>query len=94
MKEFDWITHVIDLGFPIAGACIAGFFIFLVFKFILAGVTGSVQGMKSMIGRLDSRVDVMNNQLAQIDAKISQALGVDLDYTRLSRAEQKDLRKD
>ena len=94
MKEFDWITHVIDLGFPIAGACIAGFFIFLVFKFILAGVTGSVQSMKNMIGRLDSRVDVMNNQLAQIDAKISQALGVDLDYTRLSRAEQKDLRKD
>jgi len=94
MKEFDWITHVIDLGFPIAGACIAGFFIFLVFKFILAGVTGSVQGMKNMIGRLDSRVDVMNNQLAQIDAKISQALGVDLDYNRLSRAEQKDLRKD
>jgi hypothetical protein len=94
MKEFDWITHVIDLGFPIAGACIAGFFIFLVFKFILAGVTGSVQSMKGMIGRLDSRVDVMNNQLAQIDAKISQALGVDLDYTRLSRAEKKDLRKD
>lgn len=94
MKEFDWITHVIDLGFPIAGACIAGFFIFLVFKFILAGVTGSVQGMKNMIGRLDSRVDVMNNQLAQIDAKISSALGVDLDYTRLSRADQKDLRKD
>lgn len=94
MKEIDWITHVIDLGFPIAGACIAGFFVFLVFKFILAGVTGSVQGMKSMIGRLDSRVDVMNNQLAQIDAKISQALGVDLDYNRLSRAEKKDLRKD
>ena len=94
MKEFDWITHVIDLGFPIAGACIAGFFIFLVFKFILAGVTGSVQGMKNMIGRLDSRVDVMNNQLAQIDAKISQALGVDFDYNRLSRAEKKDLRKD
>jgi hypothetical protein len=94
MKEFDWITHVIDLGFPIAGACIAGFFIFLVFKFILAGVTGSVQSMKNMIGRLDSRVDVMNNQLAQIDAKISQALGIDLDYTRLSRAEKKDLRKD
>ena len=94
MKEFDWITHVIDLGFPIAGACIAGFFIFLVFKFILAGVTGSVQSMKNMIGRLDSRVDVMNNQLAQIDAKISSALGVDLDYTRLSRSDQKDLRKD
>ena len=94
MKEFDWITHVIDLGFPIAGACIAGFFIFLVFKFILAGVTGSVQSMKNMIGRLDSRVDVMNNQLAQIDAKMSQALGIDLDYTRLSRAEKKDLRKD
>jgi hypothetical protein len=47
-----------------------------------------------MIGRLDSRVDVMNNQLAQIDAKMSQALGIDLDYTRLSRAEKKDLRKD
>ena len=75
MKEFDWITHLIDLGFPIAGACIAGFFIFLVFKFILAGVTSSVTGMKSMIGRLDSRIDTMNNQLIQVDSKISIVTG-------------------
>lgn len=94
MKEFDWVTHVIDLGFPIAGACIAGFFIFLVFKFILAGVTNSVQSMKSMIGRLDSRIDTMNNQLTQIDVKVSSTLNIDLDYSRLARAEHKDLRKD
>jgi len=94
MKELDWLTHLIDLGFPIAGACIAGFFIFLVFKFILAGVTASVTSMKNMIGRLDARIDTMNNQLIQIDTKVSNALGLDPDYERLSRAERKDLRKD
>ena len=94
MKELDWLTHLIDLGFPIAGACIAGFFIFLVFKFILAGVTASVTSMKNMIGRLDARIDTMNNQLIQIDTKVSNALGLDPDYERWSRAERKDLRKD
>jgi hypothetical protein len=94
MKEFDWITHVIDLGFPIAGACIAGFFIFLVFKFILAGVTSSVISMKSMIGRLDSRIDTMNNQLIQIDSKVSVALGIEPEYDRIARADRKDLRND
>lgn len=94
MKEFDWIIHVIDLGFPIAGACIAGFFIFLVFKFILAGVTSSVISMKSMIGRLDSRIDTMNNQLIQIDSKVSVALGIEPEYDRIARADRKDLRND
>ena len=94
MKEFDWITHVIDLGFPIAGACIAGFFIFLVFKFILAGVTSSVTGMKNMIVRLDSRIDTMNTQLMQIDTKVSTALGLAPDFDRISRASRDGLRKD
>lgn len=94
MKEFDWITHLIDLGFPIAGACIAGFFIFLVFKFILAGVTSSVTGMKSMIGRLDSRIDTMNNQLIQVDSKISVALGIEPEFDKMARADRKDLRND
>jgi len=94
MNEFSWVIHLIDLGFPIAGACIAGFFIFLVFKFILAGVTSSVTGMKSMIGRLDSRIDTMNNQLIQIDSKVSVALGLDPEYDKLARAERKDIRKD
>lgn len=94
MNEFSWVIHLIDLGFPIAGACIAGFFIFLVFKFILAGVTSSVTGMKSMIGRLDSRIDTMNNQLIQIDSKVSVALGLDPEYDKLARAERKDIRRD
>lgn len=94
MNEFAWVTHLIDLGFPIAGACIAGFFIFLVFKFILAGVTSSVTGMKNMIGRLDGRVDTMNNQLMQIDTKVSTALGLDPDFKRIARSSRDDLRKD
>lgn len=94
MKELDWLVHLIDLGFPIAGACLAGFFIFLVFKFILAGVTSSVTSMKNMIGRLDSRIDVMNNQVTQIDTKVSTALGMDPDFNRIARAEKSDLRKD
>ena len=47
-----------------------------------------------MIGQLDSRIDVMNNQVTQIDTKVSTALGIDPDFNRIARAEKSDLRKD
>ena len=84
-----------DVGFPIAGAIAAGYFVFLTIKFILAGVTGGVNGLKNIITALDNRVQTMNNDLVQIDAKMSHVLRVKPNVERLAANEGKeDARRD
>jgi hypothetical protein len=90
----EFLKLVADVGFPIAGSIAAGYFVFLTLKFILAGVTSSVNSMGGIIKGLDSRVDTMTNQLQRIDVKVSHALGLQPDYDRIARAEQVDQRKD
>jgi len=90
----DFFKLVTEVGFPIAAALAAGYFVFLTLKFILAGVTSSVNGMGGIIKGLDSRVDTMNNQVQRIDVKISHALGLQPDYDRIAIADQADQRKD
>jgi hypothetical protein len=92
MQEF--FKLVADVGFPIAAACAAGYFVFLTLKFILAGVTGSVSGMKNIISALDKRVAAMNHDVIRIDTKVSHALGIPPDLDRIARAEQSDARRD
>jgi len=90
----DFFKLVADVGFPIASALAAGYFVFLTLKFILDGVTSSVNGMAGIIKGLDSRVATMNHDVSRIDVKISHAIGLQPDYTRISRAEQADQRRD
>jgi hypothetical protein len=91
----DFLTFVGEVGFPIAGAIAAGFFVFTTLKFILASVTGSVQGLKGIIKSLDNRVQTMNNDLVKIDALMSYALGVKPNVDRLAANEGKeDARRD
>ena len=90
----DFFRLVAELGFPIAAALAAGYFVFLTLKFILAGVTGSVMGMKNIIGALDKRVATMNHDVIRIDTKVSHALGIPPDLDRIARAEQSDARRD
>jgi hypothetical protein len=90
----DFIKLVAELGFPIAAAFAAGYFVFLTLKFILAGVTGSVSGMKNIISALDKRVAAMNHDVIRIDTKVSHALGIPPDLDRIARAEQSDARRD
>jgi hypothetical protein len=85
---------IADVGFPIAGACAAGYFVFLTVKFILDGVTGSVRGMSNIIKALDRRVAAMNQDVIRIDTKVSHALGIPPDLDRIARAEQSDARRD
>jgi hypothetical protein len=83
------------VGFPIAAALAAGYFVFLTLKFILAGVTGSIGGMKGIITALDNRVKTMNHDVIRIDTVVSNALGLKPDIDRISRADGKDdARKD
>ena len=91
----EFLTIVGEVGFPIAGAIAAGYFVFLTIKFILAGVTGVVNGLKNIITALDNRVQTMNNDLVQIDAKMSHVLGVKPNVERLAANEGKeDARRD
>jgi|TARA_B100001093_G_scaffold20168_1_gene18087 putative Mn2+ efflux pump MntP len=91
----DFLSFVGEVGFPIAGAIAAGFFVFTTLKFILASVTGSVMGLKNIIQSLDNRVQTMNNDLVKIDTLLSYALGVKPNVDRLAANEGKeDARRD
>jgi hypothetical protein len=91
----EFFKLVADVGFPIAAALAAGYFVFLTLKFILAGVTGSISGMRGIIKSLDNRVKTMNHDVIRIDTVVSNALGLRPDIDRISRADGKDdARKD
>ena len=69
--------------------------VFTTLKFILASVTGSVQGLKNIINALDNRVQTMNNDLIKIDALLSHVVGVKPNIERLAANEGKeDARRD
>ena len=91
----DILNKVGEVGFPIAGALAAGYFVFLTLRFILEGVTGSINGLAGIIKALDNRVQTMNNDLVKIDALMSYALKVKPNIDRLAANEGKeDARRD
>jgi len=91
----EFFKLVAEVGFPIAAAIAAGYFVFLTLKFILAGVTSSVNGIKNIIGALDNRVKTMNHDVIRIDTIVSDALGLRPDVDRIARADGKnDARRD
>jgi len=91
----EFFKLVAEVGFPIAGACAAGYFVFLTLKFILAGVTSSVNSIKGIIMALDNRVKTMNHDVIRIDTIVSNALGLKPDVDRIARADGKnDARRD
>tara|TARA_B100000989_G_C19124162_1_gene296630 strand:- start:120 stop:398 length:279 start_codon:yes stop_codon:yes gene_type:complete len=86
---------IAEVGFPIAGAIVAGFFVFTTVKFILSGVTNSINGLKGIITSLNNRVQTMNNDLVKMDSLISYAFHVKPNVDRIAANEGKeDARKD
>jgi archaellum biogenesis ATPase FlaH len=95
LTQMDFFKLVAEVGFPIAAALAAGYFVFLTLKFILAGVTGSVKSLSGIISALNNRVKTMNHDVIRIDTLMSSALGVKPDVDRIARADGKDdARKD
>lgn len=91
----EYFKLVAEVGFPIAAAIGAGYFVFLTLKFILAGVTGSVRGMAGIITALDNRIKTMSHDVIRIDTIVSNALGLKPDVDRIARADGKnDARRD
>jgi hypothetical protein len=57
----DFLTLASEVGFPIAGALAAGYFVFLTLGFILAGVTDSVTTLKNIIALMSYALGVKPN---------------------------------
>ena len=89
------LTLVSEVGFPIAIALIAGFFIFLTIKYILESVIGQVNGIHGIVQALDNRVKTMNHDIVRLDATMCSVLGIRPDLNRIARADGKeDARRD
>ena len=93
MDEFLQVAE--KVGFPIAGALTAGFFIFIIPKFILNELTDSIKSLNNLITGLVNRIDTMNNDIVKIDTLISVAFNKKPNLERLAAADGKeDSRKD
>ena len=88
MEQF--FTLVGDLGLPIAGTIGLGAFIYIIIKYILSSVVGSITFMDNVITQLDNRVKTMNNDIIQIDQLISEEFGLPVEVDRVARADGKE----
>ena len=88
-------TLIADVGFPVAIALIAGFFIFLTIKCILESVIGQVNGIHGIVQALDNRVKTMNHDIVRLDCTMCAVLGIRPDLGRIARSDGKaDARRD
>ena len=89
---FEILTQ---FGLPVAAAVTMGVFIYIILKYILSGVVGSVKGLHGIIMGLENRIETMNNDLIHIDTLISHSLNLKPDLDRIARSDgKKDARRD
>lgn len=89
---FEILTQ---FGLPVAASVTMGGFIYIILKYILGGVVGSVKSLHGIIMGLENRIDTMNNDLIHIDTLISASLYLKPDLDRIARSDGKnDARKD
>ena len=90
-----FLQVLVDFGLPVAAAMVMGIFIYIILKYILAGVVGQVATITMLISALDNRIKTMNHDMVKLDILISSALQLRPDLDRISRADGKeDARKD
>jgi|TARA_R100000479_G_scaffold122461_1_gene63102 hypothetical protein len=86
---------LVKFGLPVAAAVVMGLFIYIILKYILAGVVSQVGTITMLISALDNRIKTMNHDMIKLDILISSALNLRPDLDRISRADGKeDARKD
>ena len=76
-----------DVGLPIAGALVMGFFIFTIIKQILEGVVDDIKPLTMFCESLENRARTMSNEMVKIDLLVSSALELRPDIERIARAE-------
>jgi hypothetical protein len=90
-----FFTILVDFGLPVAAAIVMGLFIYIILKYILAGVVDQVATITMLISALDNRIKTMNHDMIKLDILISSALNLRPDLDRVSRSDGKeDARKD
>jgi hypothetical protein len=80
-------TLIADVGAPIAGSVVMGFFIFLVLKQILEGIVDQVKTLTNFCKMLEARASTMCTEMIKIDLLVSSALELRPDIERIARAE-------
>jgi hypothetical protein len=80
-------TLISDLGLPIAGALVMGYFIFVIIKQILEGVVDDINTLTMFCSSLENRARTMSNEMIKIDLLVSSALELRPDVERIARAE-------
>ena len=76
-----------EVGAPIAGSMVMGFFIFTVIKQILEGVVDDIKTLTMFCKSLENRARTMSNEMIKIDLLVSSALELRPDIERIARAE-------
>ncbi len=90
-----FLDILVQFGLPVAAAAVMGVFIYIILKYILAGVVGQVATITMLISALDNRIKTMNHDMIKLDILISSALNLRPDLDRVSRSDGKeDARKD
>ena len=80
-------TLISELGLPIAGGLIMGYFIFLIMKQLMGNLVNDIQGVQAITKMLITRASIMNNDMIRIDTSVSSALNLPPDLDRIARAE-------
>jgi len=84
MEVFELIA---DLGLPIAGGLVMGYFIFLIMRQLMEGLVDEIKTVQGISKMLITRASIMNNDMIRIDTSVSSALGISPDLHRIARAE-------
>ena len=72
-----------QFGLPVAAAAVMGIFIYIILKYILAGVVEQVGTITMLISALDNRIKTMNHDMIKLDILISSALNLRPDLDRI-----------
>ena len=83
----DIFQLVSDVGLPVAGAIVMGFFIFIIIRQVLNGIIDNIKTLTMFSESLETRARTMSNELAKIDLLVSSALELRPDIERIARAE-------
>jgi len=81
------IKLIEDVGLPIAGGIIMGYFIFLIMKQLMGNLVNDIKGVQAITKMLITRASIMNNDMIRIDTSVSSALNLPPDLDRIARAE-------
>jgi len=83
----DVFVLIAEVGAPIAGALVAGVFIFIIMKQIMGGVVNQINTLKGFTESLITRVKTINNDMIRLDTSVSAALELTPDLDRIARTE-------